>query len=155
MAKLQYQLCLSRDSVNGKKGGVRTLYSCIISVAVYSWVLFSGANLISEGGKACDQIAELDITSLPTRTRLPSRRGQTDLVRDVAGSDLVEVVRPDRDEGALPGQVGVELVLQVDKARVAELVKLDVAEDGRGKVRADLGRLGLDADRSLLALSTH
>lgn len=64
-------------------------------------------------------------------------------------------MRPDRDEGALPGQVGVELVLQVDKARVAELVKLDVAEDGRGKVRADLGRLGLDADRSLLALYTR
>ena len=64
-------------------------------------------------------------------------------------------MRPDRNEGALPGQVGVELILQVDKARVAKLVKLDVAEDGRGKVRSDLGRLGLDADRSLLALHTH
>lgn len=37
----------------------RTLYSCIISVAVYSWVLFNGANLISEGGKACDHITRL------------------------------------------------------------------------------------------------
>ncbi len=95
----------------------------------------------------------VNITSLLNKhSSSQAGSGRTDLVRDVAGSNFVEVVRPDRDEGTLPGQVGVELVLQVDEARVAELVKLDVAEDGRGKVRADLGRLGLDADRSLLAL---
>ena len=73
------------------------------------------------------------------------------LVADLARGDLVEVVRADSDEGALAGEVGVQLVLEVDEGGVAERGELDVAEDGRGEVGADLGRLGRDADDALLA----
>lgn len=58
----------------------------------------------------------------------------------------VEVVRADRNERALPAQVLVELVLEVDEAVVRRLVEGDPPEDGRDDKRPDERRLRLDGE---------
>lgn len=58
----------------------------------------------------------------------------------------VEVVRANCHERALPAQVLVELVLEVDEAVVRGLVKGDPPEDGRDDERPDQRRLRLDGE---------
>jgi hypothetical protein len=88
---------------------------------------------------------------LVQRRKLDLLRRQR-LVTNRPGRDLVQIVRSDGDEGTFAREVGVELVLEVDKGGVVELVELDVAEDRGGEVRADLGNFFLDVNGAFLTL---
>lgn len=50
-------------------------------------------------------------------------------------------MRPNRHQRPLARQIRVQLVLQINEGSVGEGVERHVAEDGRGEVRADGGRL--------------
>lgn len=64
----------------------------------------------------------------------------------------VEVVGADGDEGSLPGQVLVKLVLEADEGLVSLGSELDVAQDGAGDVGADLFALRANGDLLHLVL---
>lgn len=55
--------------------------------------------------------------------------------------DGVEIMSADCDEGTLPREVLVELILQRDEAVVTFLVEVDVTKDCAGDVWSDLGGL--------------
>lgn len=58
----------------------------------------------------------------------------------------------DSNEGSLPRQVGVKLVLKVDEGSVVERVEFDVTENRGREVGTDLGSLLADVDNALLTL---
>ena len=80
--------------------------------------------------------------------------GRPGVVRERA-LHRIEIVRPDRHQGALPAQIAVELVLQFDEGLVAGLVEGDVPQYRAHHVRPDGVGVGFEDRHGLRSGREH